>query len=452
MNWLSLFILSVVLLSACDGPQRPAPEVPPAATTSDGMCTEHGVPMDLCTRHNPALAEVFKAKGDWCAEHEFPESFCPICHPDAKAPDIANTAGKAPTDGEVEGRVVRFKDPAIEAQVGLETVEAVKGEGSAAISCSAELQFNADKKADIRAIVPGVVRKVSVELGQVVKKGDTLFVLESTRVGEIQAQLQTANERVRVARANLKRQKELQLAQITSARKVEMAQSELASAESAARSASATLRMAGAAKTKASGRYSLRAPIDGEVVRRPGVVGTLATEQESLATIADTSSMWALCAVAERDAGRIQKGHLLRLELEGPEAPTGTIAWISPEVDPRTRMVTARAEVANLKGRLRANQFLEASIIAGSPQSAVIVPRDAVQRVEGRDVIFIRVRAGMYLPRVVRVWGDGPTVAVEGEVKPGDKVVTKGAVILRTEVMPGSIGAGCCEVEPPGDD
>jgi cobalt-zinc-cadmium efflux system membrane fusion protein len=414
----------------------------------------HGVPLDLCTRCNPALAQVFKAKGDWCAEHEFPESFCPICHPDVAPPDVSDKGGKAQvvfSDGQIEGRVVRFVDPAIEERSGIKFVEAIKAEGSAQISCSAELSFNANKVADIRAIVPGVVRTVSIELGQDVKKGDALFVLESTQIGDIQAGLRTANERVRVAEADLERQRTLRKSEIASARQVEVAESELASAQSAAQSAASTLRMAGAQKSS-SGRFTLRAPISGQVVRRPGVMGGLATQDDSLATVADTSTMWAMCAIPEREAGRVQEGFTLKLELNNGTSVVGKITWISPEVDERTRMVNARAEIPNPDGLLRANQFLNASIIAGAPKASVVVPRDSVQRIEGRDVVFARAKAGTYIPRVVNVYGDGENVAVEGKVKVGDQIVTDGAVFLRTEVLPGSIGAGCCEVEAPGGD
>ena len=108
------------------------------------------------------------------------------------------------------------------------------------------------------------------------------------------------------------------------------------------------------------------------------------------------------------------------------------------------------AEVPNEDGRLRANQFARARIQTGAPRTAVAVPRDSVQRVGEREVVFVRVGNGVYEPRVVRRFGDGPSVQLEGRVQAGDAVVTTGAVLLRTEIMPGSIGAGCCEVDPPG--
>lgn len=75
-----LFALAVPVLA--DGDQRTPDKSTPAATC------EHGVKKTLCTRCNPKLAAVFKAKGDWCVEHERPESQCAICHPHLKKQGI----------------------------------------------------------------------------------------------------------------------------------------------------------------------------------------------------------------------------------------------------------------------------------------------------------------------------------------------------------------------------
>jgi len=314
------------------------------------------------------------------------------------------------------------------------------------------LAFDADRVADVRAAVPGIVQRVRVELGAEVKRGAPLFELESIRVSEIQGAFRAARQRARVAEAHLARQRSLKANEIASTRDVEIAEQELASAEAEARSAEAALRVAGAAPSAPSGRFVLTSPIDGTVVRRPAVMGVLATESESLATIADTSVMWALCDVSEAEAPRVSLGQRVVITLDdgGGTLVQGTLTWIASEVDPRTRTVATRAAVQNPEGRLRANQFARARIETGTGRAAVSVPRGAVQRVGSREVVFVRTAEGAYEPRVVRRRGDGEAVHVEGRVRPGDLVVTTGAVLLRTEILPGSIGAGCCDVEPPG--
>jgi cobalt-zinc-cadmium efflux system membrane fusion protein len=406
---------------------------------------EHALVESKCTKCNPSLIAQFRAAGDFCEEHGFPESVCPICNPE-EPPAGAEQAA-------IEAHVVRFRSANIEGSAGIQTVVAKRARATAAVECTARIAFDADKVADIRAIVPGIVRRMRTELGARVDRGAPLFELESTRIGEIQGALQTARERVRIAQTNLARQRELRASDIASARQVEVAEQEMASAQAEARTAQATLRMAGAAQSTPSGRYTLSAPIAGTVVRRPAVVGLLATESESLATIADTSMLWALCDVPEAHASRVALGQKVVVRVEGSDdAPIeGKLTWIAAEVDPRTRTVAARAEVPNDNGRLRANQFARARIETGAPRSAVSVPRSAIQRVGSREVVFVRTAQGVYEPRVVQRHGDGDRVQVEGRLQAGDAVVTTGAVLLRTEIMPGSIGAGCCEVEPPAE-
>ncbi len=508
-TWQRYLVCMLVILAspACkdNGERRRTPEQAPSISAkAEGRC-EHGLPPVLCTKCNPDLVAVFQAKGNWCESHGFPESFCPICNPNAPIPNVGAVAApvadwcgghglleskctkcnpeliprykaandwceehgfpesacplctpkEPPTGAEqaaIEARVVRFRSPDIERSVGIQTVAAERGQASAAIECTVRIAFDADKVADIRAIVPGIVRRVRVEFGAQVERGDPLFELESTRVGEIQGVLQTARERVRTAQANLTRQRELRVSDIASARQVEVAEQELASAQAEARTAKATLRMAGANQSTPSGRYTLSAPLKGTVVRRPAVVGLLATDSESLATIADTSVMWALCDVPEVHAFRVALGQKVVVTAGNKaDAPIeGQITWIASEVNPRTRTVTARANVPNPLGRLRANQFARARIETGAPRTAVVVPRSAVQRVGEREVVFVRTAEGAYEPRIVQRHGDSERVQVEGRVQAGDAVVTTGAVLLRTEIMPGSIGAGCCEIEPKG--
>ncbi len=425
-------------------PHASIPDVGVAAAPVADWCGGHGLPESMCTKCNSELISRFQAAGNWCEEHGFPESACPVCNPQAPPMGAERAA--------IEARVVRFRSSSIESAAGIQTVVAEQSKASATIECAARLAFDADKVADIRAIVPGIVRRVRAELGAQVDRGAPLFELESTRVGEIQGALQTARERVRVARANLVRQSALRASDIASARQLETAEQELASALAEARTAEATLRMAGAARSTPSGRYTLSAPIAGTIVRRPAVVGLLATDSESLATIADTSVMWVLCDVPEVHASHVALGQKVVITVgSSTDTPIhGQVTWIAAEVDPRTRTVTARAEVANPHGTLRANQFARARIETGAPRTAVSVPRSAVQRVGEREVVFVRTAQGAYEPRVVQRHGDSGRVHVEGRVQAGDAVVTTGAVLLRTEIMPGSIGAGCCEVERPG--
>jgi len=401
----------------------------------------------MCTVCNPELVEQFQRSGDWCAEHGYPESVCPLCAPMQPPSGVAGPSAVA------LGTRIRFRTPAIERAAGIETVPATTDGMGIDVETTARIDFDRDHMADVRSAVPGIVRAVAVDLGQQVSAGDVLFVLESAHVGDLQARRQAATERVRAGRANLARQRELREGAIASQRQVEVAEQELAAAEAELRSIDQSLRLSGASRGGGTGRFSVHAPIAGTVIRRPGLVGAFAGEHDSLATVANTSVMWAMLDVPEWDAATVRTGQQVELRVDGiaGQSFTGKVTWIAAEVDSRTRSVSARAEVQNADGLLRAGQFARATVHVGAPETATTVPLQAIQRMGKESVVFVRTAECVYEPKVVRPGrSDGRRVQVAGDVRQGDAIVTTGAFLLRTELSRESIGAGCCEVDRPG--
>lgn len=458
----SFALLALALTAtACGDAERTSPSATAAAAPS--LVCEHDLPRDVCPRCNPSLEAVYRARGDWCDEHGMPESFCPHCHPEAAARLRAEAGRADPPEGseaqalrpsQIETRFVFLREGELEDAAGIATEPATAPLPVGAIECPVRIVFDADRLADVRALVPGVVRRVHVDLGDRVEAGQALFELAGTQVSDAQGTLARARERLRVAEANLARQRALREDGINAVRDVELAERERASASAEARSAHAFLRVAGAGTGAPNGRAVVRAPLAGEVVRRPAVLGTLASPESSLATIVDTSRLWALCDVRETDGAALRVGASAEVTV-GDQQVRGEVTWIAPELDERTRTITARIEVANSDGTLRAQQYGRARVQAADAELAdgrdgVSVPREALQRVGDHEVVFVRVSEGEYHPRVVTREpsrsAEDARVHVRGRLAVGDAVVTTGAILLRTEILPGSIGAGCCEV------
>ncbi|WP_168210486.1 efflux RND transporter periplasmic adaptor subunit [Persicimonas caeni] len=436
------------------------PMDPPGATetaehspTNGEWCKGHGLPESHCTKCHPELIDKFKAKGDWCKEHGFPESACPTCNP-MDPPGATETAGIAPIPGIEPGTQIIFKQDDHEQAVGIETVPAKKVPVGLGTRAPARIEFDRNQLADVRAAVPGIVREVLVDLGQEVDEGTPLFVLESARVGEVQAKVRAASEELKTARANLERQKKLFEKGLSAERKVEVAERDFQEAKARVSSLRSSLRLAGGSGSSSTGRYTIRAPIAGTIVDRPGVVGAFATEETSLATVADTSKMWAMLDVAEGDSFALENGQPVTLAVDGATGRKfdGQVTWISPQVDPRTRTVKVRAEIDNADGKLRANQFARAEIGIAPDKKGVVVPKEAIQSLEDGTVVFVRKKQGQYEPRIVEAGrSDGDVVQVRGNLRVGEPVVTTGAFILKTELSRDSIGAGCCEVPGQSD-
>lgn len=114
----------------------------------------------------------------------------------------------------------------------------------------------------------------------------------------------------------------------------------------------------------------------------------------------------------------------------------------------RTRTAMARVRLGNADGALRANMFGRAQITVGGIEGVVTVPRAAVQRANGVDVVFVRLSGTQFTTRRVTTGARGDAwVEITQGVAAGEEVVTVGSFLLKTETLKGSIGAGCCEVK-----
>ncbi len=348
--------------------------------------------------------------------------------------------------GPLDGQTIQFASPEIERIADIQTVAAAEKKITTWIEATARIDFNQNLTAEVRASVPGIVREISIDLGQTVTQGDPIFILESAHIGDLQARRQAASERVKVAKANLTRQQELRSDNITSTRQLELARQDQEVAEADLRSIDQSLKLAGTIKTGTPGRFQITAPISGTVVRRPALIGTFTSESEPLAVITNTHQMWALLEVNEWDAASLKLQQSVSLRVDGilDRDFTGVISWISPEVDPRTRAVIARAEIQNPDGSLRAHQFGRAHISLAPTVPSLSVPTSAIQHMQQLSVVFVRRKPGTYEAKQVSLGRtEGAWTQVEGNLQAGDQIVTSGAFLLRTELDKESIGAGC---------
>jgi cobalt-zinc-cadmium efflux system membrane fusion protein len=400
----------------------------------------------VCTKCNPKLAPVFQVKGDWCAEHGFPESFCPICHPERGGrPAVEVASDEEPPADRLK---VRFASPKTARIVGIETEKGRPVADGASLVAPARLVYDAGRRAEINARSPGVVRSILVDVGSAIRKGAPLVVLDSPEVGADRSRLAAARTRVETAKAQAERERALHDQGISPRRQVQEAESALADAEAEVQALEAAAQVVG--REGDSGRYTLHAPLAGTVVRRAATVGRQVDPEDVLLEIVDASVLWAEIDIPERRLHEVAVGREVVLTFEGlrDRSFTGTIASIAPEVDPHTRTAVARVRLANADGALRANMYGRARITGANGGAGLAVPRSAVQRANGADVLFVRITDTLYETRRVEtgVKSDG-WIEITSGLRPGEDVVTVGSFLLKTETLKGSIGAGCCEVK-----
>lgn len=441
-----------LLLGGCGQDRKVEPPevaaVASAVPVEADMCAEHGVLEAICTKCHPKLIPVFQAKGDWCPEHGFPMSVCPIHHPERGGrPEAAVAIDEAPASG----TMVRFKTLQAARDAGIETVPASSGKEGAGVFVTATLVADASRMAVVNPRAAGVVRSIRADVGSRVARGATLAILESSAVGEDRSRLAAANARASVAEASYRREKELHEKGVSALREVQEAEREWTAARADAAAAAGALGMIGTA-SGSGGSYAMQAPIAGTVTKRTATVGTLVDTDDVLFEIIDTAQLWADLDVPEAQVSRVRPGQKVVLRVEGlPDREfRGVVKFVSPSIDPQTRTSRARALLLNSDGALKANMFAKAHIVDHANGPAVLVPRSAVQDAKGVQLVFIQRALDTYEARRVRTTpADNNMVAISADIRPGDRVVTTGSFLLKTETLKESIGAGCCEVEAP---
>jgi membrane fusion protein, heavy metal efflux system len=412
-------------------------------STPGDWCKEHAVPESQCTRCHPELVAKFIEAGDYCREHGYPESVCPYCHPEK-----VKAAGAEPPVFPEPGTRVRLASAETAREAGIRTRRVLRQPFARALEVVGQLDFNQNRLARLSTRSDALVMEVRVDVGDEVKAGQPLAVVTSATVGEDTGRLSAAQARVRASRAAVTREQALVERGISPRQALEEAQAELAAAEGEREAAQAALGAAGASTGSQQGLFTLKAPFPGTVVAREAVPGQHVAGGQTLLQIADLGTLWAQLEVPEADAMAVRVGQPVTLTFEGVpgaarEAP---LTRVGASVDPATRTVRARVELPNPDHALKAGLFVRARVQVSSQHEALLVPRDAIQHGEGRTLVFVKTGEGLYEPVAVELGaGDRQHVEVVKGLAPGVEVVTTGAFLLKTEILKGSIGAGCCE-------
>ena len=444
---LPILLLGIGLLTGCasDPPVQEDPSGVRASTSDSELCAEHGVLEAVCTQCNPALIPVFQAKGDWCDEHGFPDSFCPICSPQAGGrPPVQDVS---PDGSPADGTVVRFKTRDAAKLAGIEVVDAIEAAWMGGTEAVTQLNWDASRVALISARSPGVVSSIRAQVGTQVEAGSVLATLRSAHVGGDRSRVVAAQQKLSVSRAEQARKRDLLASGVASQRDVLEAEQEVANAEAELGALQAEVGIVGSGSGDA---YAVVSPIAGVVTERHASIGQSVDRELPLFQVVDASRMWAELDVSEADLGVVTPGQRVRIVLDAmPDRSfEGTLSYLAPSVDPRTRTARGRVELNNPDGVLRAHLYGTAHIVTDSESAVVTVPSAAVQTAGDVHLVFVRDTEDSFIARRVRVVArSGNTVRITGPVKPGDPVATTGSFLLKTETLKDSIGAGCCDVE-----
>jgi membrane fusion protein, heavy metal efflux system len=354
----------------------------------------------------------------------------------------AGHAGEGGHEGHAEGAIV-LSEKAIR-ESGIEVVAASGGELEQTLTLPGEVVLNADKVAHIVPRVAGIVRRVDKNLGDEVLAGEVMAILESRELAEAKAAYLAAQQRLALADANLSSAAGLHAKKIMPDLEFLGIQKAKAEAEIELNAAVNKLHALGIAQPQleaAAGdvdsltMYELRAPFAGTVVRKHCALGEVLNGETDAFVLADLSTVWVKITVYTQDMGRVRTGQPVQIRADGLEtAAAANVCYIAPVADEATRTLYARVDLPNPQRQWRPGTFVTAAVVLDRDAAAVVVPLDALQRVKSDTVVFVADSDG-FEPRVVTTGRiNGTQAEITAGLKPGERYVTKGAVLLKAEL------------------
>ncbi len=468
----------------------------------DDWCEEHVVPESVCVECQKDLLSPAKERG-WCKTHGVHE--CPVCNPAiAQIPNAAEVAAAEKRHSQdalnfaprpennskckLQQRRIQFASTEIIERLGIAVTPAKHAPISESVMASGEIGFDPTRAARLSSRVAGTLFRVEKQIGDKVKRGEILALVDATDVGKAKAELQQS-----IVNLDLKTQTFANLKGATgvvAGKSVQEAESSVAEAQVRMLAARQTLVNLGlplpkvddisaepeeltrhlqflglpdelaaevAKSSSSSNLLPVRAPFDGEVTERSGVPGEVVAPNKVLFVVADTRTMWLTLNVRIEDAERIQPGQRVEFTHDGHhghgDTDAGTVTWVSPEVDHATRMVPIRVKLPNNDERHHAHTFGTARIVLREEPRAIVVPASAVHWEGDCYVVFVRDRnfetsqhkvfhVRKIRPGATDLVSATPQTEIAAGLLPGELVASTNSGILRSELLKNSLGAG----------
>ena len=393
----------------------------------------------------------------------------------AAQPAVDHDAATASAD---DG-TVRFPSREALERSGIEVVPVEKRPVVSELACNGVVAYDERRIAQLSTRVPGSIWRVEKRLGDHVRKGDVLLVIDSQDVGRLKAEFLNALVAYESRREQYAILEEVKSAvmgrQLREAKALlREARNHLTNAEQALvnlgfevtikeyetlddDTRAARIRTLGLPPAMVAGLDSalvtsnllpLYAPFNGIVVGREAVVGEVIEAAKPIFEVADVSTMLLVLNVSKEDADKVAIGQPVRFRPDGSETDfTSRITWISTEVNEETRTLQVRAEVDNLAGAadgetrhaLRAHTFGSGRIEIDRRGTAVVVPRTSVQWDGSRWVVFVPAGEVAFTARPVEPGvriGDAVEIANDVATDPQiTHVVAAGSHVLKSQIL-----------------
>jgi cobalt-zinc-cadmium efflux system membrane fusion protein len=350
-------------------------------------------------------------------------------NPPAAPPPAATAAAPAePTEVKVDASYL--------AVVGIATEAVTPGNLSVDVLAPGTVTAAPNGEAVVTAHAAGTIVSLAKQLGDAVRVGETLAIVESREAASMAADRTVAESKAALARSALAREQELYNQRVTPRQDLERAQAELAVADAEVHR---SLEAAAASHVTPEGRIAVTSPLAGKITASRAALGSFVQPDTDLFRIADPRFIQVEASVTAMDAGRISVGDPAKIATPTGANLAATVRSVAPIVNEQTRAATVVLSLVGNHEALSPGQVVQANITPKNVSPAgVVVPEDTVQNVGGRNVVFVRTPTGFKVLPVVVGSRSAGRVSISSGLNVGETIATTNAFFLKAEIGKGA--------------
>ena len=316
----------------------------------------------------------------------------------------------------------------------------------------------------VGVLTTGRIERVYANLGDYVHQGEVLARMHSHDVHEARAAYAMAvAERARLqsaeslAQINFDRMQRLYALRAASVEQTEQARQELINSKTALKNGEIDVTrtkmhleenlgipadLPPNASSETTELIPIVAPASGYVLQKNITPGTTVAPATDIFILGDLRHLWMLASVGQEFLGQLKVGQNASITLPGVAGQRfkGRITNLGQEFDPTTRRLQVRIDIEHPTAILRPEMLATAEVAVGQGHPVMLIAPEAVQQVNGQDIVFVRTAPDRFAPHPVRIGAsvNGKVILAEG-VRPGDEVVVQGSFLLKSQLLKASM-------------
>jgi len=366
------------------------------------------------------------------------------------APRTVSFAETPQSPNPTDQRLVLTPEQLRTVQFKIETVGQQPSSEAAGQLATGVVQANTYKETPVVALVGGIVRTVNAELGQNVKKGQSVAVVFSNDLADTQSKYLAAVASLDEHHRHHMRTMKLVEIGAASRQDLEMATSQYREAETNLANLRQKLLLLGMTSahidalistSQISSEVQVTSPSTGTITNRSVNPGEVIEANKELLRVTDLSTVWVVGQVYEKDLATVRVGSSANITSDAypNRVFRGRVSYVDPKIDPATRTAQVRIELANPKQIFKIDMYVNVAFgtLGVAEKTTPVVLKDAVQTIANQQIVFLATdKPTEFVLRPVRVGAEsnGSYPVLEG-LNVGDRVVVEGSFLLRAEWM-----------------